>query len=235
MSQSARRYSECPKAEKRSKNFFAARDREDYLEKIKESLPENPVCAEIGVFRGNFSEKILRILEPETLYLIDPWVVGSDVNTPSATYRESDTRIQSAQGVKTAYSKSEDLAHVEKRFSKEINDKIINIKRHFSYDAKDDFEDSCFDFIYVDATHTYESVLADLNDYFPKLKRGGILAGHDYTRNFPGVKKAVIEFAEENDLKFLTSGRIRVGKSKSKSSGLIFWSSTDWALVREQD
>jgi hypothetical protein len=223
--------SSCPKPERLSKNFFAAFNRPSYLRRIKEILPENPTCAEIGVFRGDFSEKIMRIVNPKKLYLIDPWIDGSDANTPSDTYRSLDATDPSIKGKKTAYSNSEDLNYVKERFSKEIDDKVINIKRHFSYDIKDDFEDSYFDFIYVDATHTYESVLSDLNDYLPKLKSDGILAGHDFIKDFPGVKKAVNQFAKENKLKFLTSGRIIVHSKDIR--GPNRHSSTDWALVRK--
>ena len=38
-----------------------------------------------------------------------------------------------------------------------------------------------FDFIYIDADHSYEACKLDLESYWPKLKQGGIMMGDDYT------------------------------------------------------
>ena len=75
------------------------------------------------------------------------------------------------------------------------------------------FEDDFFNFIYIDAGHDYASVSADLQAWWPKLKPGGLFAGHDYldgkTKKKPrtdatleevktftyGVRTAVNEFA----------------------------------------
>lgn len=59
-------------------------------------------------------------------------------------------------------------------------DPFVKIVRNFSYEASLSFPDNYFDFIYIDAAHDYESMVEDLNAWWPKLKPGGILAGHDY-------------------------------------------------------
>jgi hypothetical protein len=52
-----------------------------------------------------------------------------------------------------------------------------------------------FDMIFLDAMHDYESVKADIDRWWPKLKAGGIFAWHDYGHgDFPGVKQAVDEW-----------------------------------------
>lgn len=52
-----------------------------------------------------------------------------------------------------------------------------------------------FDMIFIDAMHTREDVLADLQRWYPRVKDGGILAMHDYDHfDFPGVKLAADEF-----------------------------------------
>jgi hypothetical protein len=43
------------------------------------------------------------------------------------------------------------------------------------------FADGFFDFIYIDAEHTYGMVSQDIRLWWPKVRPGGILAGHDYT------------------------------------------------------
>ena len=61
------------------------------------------------------------------------------------------------------------------------------------------------DFVYIDARHDYESVLEDLDAWCPKMKPGGIIAGHDYVDGMFaqgdfGVKSAVDEFFGERGI-----------------------------------
>ena len=50
---------------------------------------------------------------------------------------------------------------------------------------------SVFDMVFIDGDHSYEGCAADIRNYLPLLKRGGLLCGHDY--HWPGVKRAVDE------------------------------------------
>ena len=56
----------------------------------------------------------------------------------------------------------------------------VEFIRDFSFNAVKRFEDCSFEYVYVDAVHDYEGALADMIDYWPKLKPGGVMAGHDY-------------------------------------------------------
>ena len=49
-----------------------------------------------------------------------------------------------------------------------------------SLEASSKFDDNSIDFIFIDASHEYTDVINDLKAWYPKLKSGGILAGHDY-------------------------------------------------------
>lgn len=60
------------------------------------------------------------------------------------------------------------------------------------------FPEGYFDFVYIDADHTYEMVKRDIEIWLPLIKKGGMIGGHDY--GFPdevvrwgGVQKAVDE------------------------------------------
>lgn len=46
--------------------------------------------------------------------------------------------------------------------------------------ASGTFEDGSLDFVYIDADHSFEGVIQDITSWLPKMKPGGVLAGHDY-------------------------------------------------------
>lgn len=60
---------------------------------------------------------------------------------------------------------------------------------------------SGLDFIYIDGDHSYEAVIQDIELYYPKVKSGGIIGGHDFAISHLGVCKAVMEFVQKNNLK----------------------------------
>lgn len=64
--------------------------------------------------------------------------------------------------------------------------------------AKNIFEDNSLDFVYIDAAHDYENVKADYNAWYPKLRVGGVMSGHDYGLNgdCEGVKQFIDELIE---------------------------------------
>lgn len=70
---------------------------------------------------------------------------------------------------------------------------VIEPVRGKSEDVSKEFQDEYFDFIFIDAAHDYDNVMKDLNAWYPKLKKNGIIGGHDYYDN-NGVVKAVNNF-----------------------------------------
>ena len=69
----------------------------------------------------------------------------------------------------------------------------IELIEDYSYNVVDNFEDKSIDFIYIDGEHDYESVKKDIELYLPKLKDSGIIGGHDFSTQWPGVRRAVNE------------------------------------------
>jgi predicted O-methyltransferase YrrM len=59
-----------------------------------------------------------------------------------------------------------------------------------SVEAAATYEDSSLDFVFIDADHSYESVREDIIAWWPKVKAGGIISGHDYHMGAPGVINA---------------------------------------------
>ncbi len=158
--------------------------REDFLRELH--LPEGCIGAEIGVLNGDFSKMILDIVNPAKLIMIDPFMKSEK------TYQN---------GLPVAYSDSNDLRLLLDRFKNEVQGNAnsrVQIKRMFSYEALVFHEKESLDFVYHDASHLYEDVKRDLNDWLPKIKNGGFICGHDYIEHEDfGVKKAVDEFCLE--------------------------------------
>jgi Methyltransferase domain len=75
------------------------------------------------------------------------------------------------------------------------------------------FPDESVDFCFLDAAHDYDSVLADLNAWYPKVKRGGTIAGHDFTAAWPGVVRATKEFFASKGILVQVGNSWRHGKS----------------------
>lgn len=164
--------------------LFETRD-----EMIKELLPQGCVIAEVGVFDGGFSERILSINQPKELVLIDVWwsgpVVSGDVDG---------NNIREFNGLEL-------YGLVKEKFAKYPNVKVI---RDWSVHIHN-FPDNHFDAIYIDADHEYPAVLNDIQAAFAKVKPGGWIFGHDFEMNNAktaacytfGVKRSAEEFCQK--------------------------------------
>ncbi len=74
--------------------------------------------------------------------------------------------------------------------------------KKYSHEAVKDFEDESCDIVFLDMDHIYEGIKLDIELWLPKVKRGGILAGHDYIcEGYPDVKIAVDELLGEENIK----------------------------------
>jgi len=76
---------------------------------------------------------------------------------------------------------------------------FINPVKMASLDAVNLYEDESLDFVFIDASHEYEDVKNDILAWLPKVKKGGVIAGHDYSDAWPGVVNAVHEVFDIND------------------------------------
>ncbi len=140
------------------------------------------VGAEIGVLHGFNAENILQTLPIKKLYLIDSYECYPeylDIKTPVFSRVRKDA---------------------EKRLAP-FADKVEWIIKK-SVDALFDILNN-LDFVYIDGNHAYRYAAQDIYNYWPKVKKGGVLCGHDYynTTKAREVKKAVDEFVAEKNLK----------------------------------
>ena len=154
-------------------------------------LPPRPACAEIGVWQGNFSNRILVLANPSVLYLIDPWSYAPDTGSP-------------LYGNGSQAAMDEVHAGVRRRFASELKHNRVVIIRESSVAAAARIPDGALDLAYIDGDHRYEAVRADLIAYWPKVKKGGLLVADDYGEDHrwwgDGVTRAVDEFCTERGL-----------------------------------
>jgi hypothetical protein len=152
-------------------------------------------AVEIGVFEGEYSEQILTHWKGQRLYGIDPFW-----NFTWEEYRDGSNRANMESTMLKCLKR---MAPFEDRF---------NLIRQKSVDAAKQFPDETFDLIYIDGNHSYLSVRDDLGAWWPKLRVGGLLGGHDFVMiDNPSllceVPKAVNEFvAEHQPMKLVTTG-----------------------------
>lgn len=140
---------------------------------------------EIGVCEGVFAEHNLNLWKCSKYHMVDPWkrCDGYD-DCPDLNDKIFEEYYQAL-------------------LKKYKNNNQVNIIRKTSIDAVNDFKDESFDWIYIDAFHTYEHVKQDINLWYPKVKKGGLFSGHDYT-SWPGVAQAVDEFFKNIEILNLT-------------------------------
>jgi hypothetical protein len=141
----------------------------------------NLIGAEIGVRRGKHAAFLIDNLDIQKLYLIDPYEAYDEF-----------------PGV---WANDDAMAEVETTARERLGGfRSTTFIRKYSTDAVSDLSED-LDFLYIDVNHKYEFVKADIANYYPLLKEGGILAGHDYVDAWPGVIRAVHEFSQMHGLK----------------------------------
>ena len=154
---------------------------------------------EIGVAYGYHAEHLLRNLPTVKYTGIDPYIANYDLNDSfsqdvselfNSTPQDSMNRLYLAV--------NNNLIHTYPDRAKILRVKSLDVKISQNYDL-----------IFLDGDHRYENVVQELNKFFPLIRRGGILAGDDYT--WPGVKKAVDEFSKSKSLAVHFISRVSEG------------------------
>lgn len=162
-------------------------DRADSILSHLEGI-ENPVGAEIGVFTGELSRRLLS-RDDLTLHMVDSWIQHS----PESEYGKTDYHG------KLDKDEQEKCFQATKEVTKFAGDRAKVIRKD-SLSAANDFRDQSLDFVFLDADHTYDAIKKDLSAWSYKVKKGGIFCGHDYDHPLHpmwGVKRAVDEFCNE--------------------------------------
>jgi hypothetical protein len=135
-------------------------DRLQLLSNIGQEFP-NGRGVEVGVYKGHLSKQIVEFWGG-TLYMVDVWrSLDYDGYQDSTNNIHGDVFEEAMQSIK---------GH---------EDRAIMIRAN-SKKASEMFVDLSLDFVYIDANHCYDSVKYDIESWYPKVRNGGFICGHDY-------------------------------------------------------
>lgn len=134
--------------------------------------------AELGVSTGRFTTFLCGIALDMHMLAVDLWAPqpSNNVRTGAQTYAgwPFDEALEKFK------------AHNERWYPDRV--KIMRMR---TSEAAKLVEDGSLDFVFIDADHSYEGALADILDWTPKVRPGGMVSGHDY--NWSTVRQAVDE------------------------------------------
>ena len=116
--------------------------------------------AEIGVLKGDYSAKLCESNPDLTVYSIDAWEFYPLKNN-----------------FRRAYMYPPIYEAAKKKLAGYPNSVII---RKWSQDALEDFADESLDFVFIDGNHEFQYVANDIAGWGKKIRKGGIISGHDY-------------------------------------------------------
>jgi hypothetical protein len=167
-------------------------------ESSRDDLPEffkeqgYKVGAEIGVFRGEYTEVLAK--SGLKIYGIDPWLMYRDYGN-SRGQSWMDDQYQTTKARLAPYPN-------------------VTLLKETSMQAAERFEEESLDFVYIDGNHQFRYIADDLHEWTLRVKRGGVIAGHDYayfkTRSPKGgcqVREVVDAYAKSYDLNFWVLGK----------------------------
>jgi hypothetical protein len=152
--------------------------------------------AEIGVFGGNLTKRVLANVQVEKYYVVDPWKVYVESYDRPPT--EKETKQEYWDGL---YNR---LVEMQKKFQS------IDIIRMTSVAGARELKKKGekLDCIYIDSIHDEENIVKDLYCWLPLVREGGVVSGHDYIVRFASMGNALEKiFGEELELMILNPDR----------------------------
>lgn len=151
---------------------------------LLEKTPDNGHIVEVGSWKGKSASYLAVEIHNSgkkiRLDCVDTWL--------GSTEHQNDEYVKSDTLYNLFLTNIEPVKH------------IINPVRMDSCEAYKLYQDESIDAIFIDAAHDYDSVKKDIVRWLNKVKRGGILAGHDYTTYWPGVVAAVNEILGKSNI-----------------------------------
>lgn len=139
-----------------------------FLYSMASAVPDQAKVVEVGSWKGRSTNAICSALAKKQgaeLFAVDTW--------------EGDSQICADYDVKDALE--QDLIY--KEFCENMAGyDFLKVVRADSVKAAEQFEDNSIDWIFIDGDHSYDAVCNDVKAWFPKIKDGGVIAGHDHPK-----------------------------------------------------
>lgn len=146
-------------------------------------------AAEVGVDKGEFSQAFMSMWQGTAFLGVDNYQPYHGMPWD----READFRIACMR-----YERYARIAKLVRADARELARSLCNSDR-------DLYAGGLFQFVYIDGCHKYESVVDDLQAWWPLVEQGGIFAGHDFDHEHRGVVEAVTQFADLYNLTVYTT------------------------------
>jgi len=153
------------------KHYFEFRP---FFSEIAKKYPKS-TGVEIGVFEGFNSLGVCRFCDPKKLYLIDPYKCYDEV----------------IENTMTAYTQ-EDWDNIYEWTQQRLAGLPVEFIRKPSVEASKDFQDGTLDYVYIDGDHSAKAAFLDIDSWYPKVRVGGLVGGHDALE--PEVREAIAAF-----------------------------------------
>ncbi len=197
------------------------------LLQVLSPLRHSSMCgAEVGVLQGATSRVLLKHLPELRLYMVDLWSIFAE---DSEYYCSGDSAAREEQMASYLHEAEATTVFAKRRRL---------MMRMDSLTAATHVADGSLDFVFIDANHICEAVKADIHAWWPKIRSGGILSGHDYgcrrdRRGIWGVSRAANEFTERRELEVHTGpGHVWWCKKPTGSERTAPSTKADGTLVR---
>lgn len=134
---------------------------------------------EVGCKEGRTTGHILKTVPDSRVIAVDPWcsMPAQKAITGGETYEEWD------------------FAKIEAEFKENVGEwgDHVRMLRMTSALAAEEVKGAVTDVVFIDAAHDYENVKIDIRLWWPKIRPGGMLVGHDFNHKWPGVERAVAD------------------------------------------
>lgn len=170
------------------------------------------VGAEVGVERGLYTLTLASNNPDGKVYGVDAW----------KAYR----------GYRDHVSQDK-LDRFYDETAERVKDFNVELIKGWSVDAASKFEDESLDWVYIDANHNFINVAKDLDAWVPKVKKGGIISGHDYIkRSNPSLGQHVVEVVDAYVAAYKIKPLIILGR-KEKIDGELRDNNRSWMWVKQ--
>ena len=156
------------------------------------SLPKGGVGAEVGVCKGFNSVLLWHTLKPKKMYLCDIWEERPHnaylIETPELWYDDHS-------------------ALVGKLFEDEVKNGTVELHKEWGGNFLYSLENDSLDWVYLDSLHDYKTVQIEIENSLYKVKKGGMIMGHDYMSHpqvwRTGVIRAVNDFIQDGKMRMV--------------------------------